>query len=273
MTGARLRAEFILFGDSITQQSFMPNGWGASLTDVYQRTADIKLRGYSGYNTRWALRLLDEVFPSDQEHPPELVTVLLGANDAALPPPLKSQLPEASRQHVPLDEYEDNLRSIVHHLQRGSLRSTRVLLVSPPPCDTDAWSSHCITSHNLPADAEPNRNHENTARYAAAAVSLGKQMNIPTVDLHSIMTADSAWRSKLSDGLHPNALGQTVIADAILSAIGEHYPELKPGSFFEDNESMLPLDFPDHKAVDTESIDESITSHRQNTRARMQQLL
>jgi hypothetical protein len=33
---------------------------------MMQRSADIILRGYSGYNTRWALFLLPDLFPKDQ---------------------------------------------------------------------------------------------------------------------------------------------------------------------------------------------------------------
>lgn len=42
--------------------------------------------GYSGYNSRWALHLLDRVFPlGTAAPPPALVTIFFGANDAALP--------------------------------------------------------------------------------------------------------------------------------------------------------------------------------------------
>jgi len=41
------------------------------------------LRGYSGYNTAWALHLLAKVFQEGMR-PPALVTIFFGANDAAL---------------------------------------------------------------------------------------------------------------------------------------------------------------------------------------------
>eukprot|EP00397_Hematodinium_sp_SG-2012_P062470 GEMP01084428.1.p1 GENE.GEMP01084428.1~~GEMP01084428.1.p1 ORF type:complete len:217 (+),score=42.22 GEMP01084428.1:72-722(+) len=49
--------EIILFGDSITQQSFSIDngGWGARLSDHFSRRADVLNRGFSGYTTRWAL--------------------------------------------------------------------------------------------------------------------------------------------------------------------------------------------------------------------------
>lgn len=47
--------------------------------------------------------------------PPLAVTVFLGANDAAL-------LGRTSeRQHVPVQEYKENLRRIVHHIKVNSL--------------------------------------------------------------------------------------------------------------------------------------------------------
>jgi hypothetical protein len=69
--------------------------WGGALKDVGQTLstsgprvlgsqADIILRGYSGYNTRWALFLLDVLFPKCTREPPALVTIFFGANDAAL---------------------------------------------------------------------------------------------------------------------------------------------------------------------------------------------
>lgn len=41
------------------------------------------LRGYSGYNTAWALHLLQALFPQGMAAP-ALVTVFFGANDAVL---------------------------------------------------------------------------------------------------------------------------------------------------------------------------------------------
>jgi hypothetical protein len=78
---------------------------------VYQ--VDVVLRGYSGYNTRWALKVLERVFPlslggdGGNETAPVALTVFFGANDACLPDRC------SGFQHVPLHEYKDNLRSIV----------------------------------------------------------------------------------------------------------------------------------------------------------------
>lgn len=65
------------------------------------------MRGYSGYNTRWALKVLKKVFPPEEKEAPVAITVFFGANDAALPDRTSAY------QHVPLDEYKHNLHSIV----------------------------------------------------------------------------------------------------------------------------------------------------------------
>jgi len=83
------------------------------MANYYSRRVDVVNRGYSGYNSRWILHLLPELFPrgrSPQEYP-LLVTVFLGANDAAL----RGQ--SAGDKHVPLDEYSKNIMAIVEHIQ------------------------------------------------------------------------------------------------------------------------------------------------------------
>ena len=98
----------VLFGDSITQMSFGEGGFGAVLADAYARRMDVRNRGFSGYNTRWARHYFGSVFgpgpasggeADSGEAPPEheLVVVFFGANDASLEE-------HNARQHVPLHE-------------------------------------------------------------------------------------------------------------------------------------------------------------------------
>jgi len=256
-----LRPDIVLFGDSITQQSFMPGGWGSRVADAYQRCADIKLRGYSGYNTRWALRTLDAVFPKGMSRSPALVTILLGANDANLAPPLRLQDASASRQFVPLDEFRQNLHTIIQAAQCAGEGGAAVLLISPPPCDTKAWGDHCARQYDIAKEAEPNRNFENTKAYAEAVVQLGKTTSTPTLDLHAAFMRRDDWRTLLSDGLHPNAKGGEFIAACVLHSIERHYPHLRPGGFLDDDPQKIPMDFPDHNGIDADDIDASFRAH------------
>lgn len=118
----RTRPSIILFGDSITQQGFSGSttttspGWVSLLSNAYARRADVLNRGYSGYNTRHALDILPTVFGSDDHGGKAggdvlMVTVFFGANDASLPGDREHC------QHVPIDEYESNLRRIVSSIR------------------------------------------------------------------------------------------------------------------------------------------------------------
>jgi lysophospholipase L1-like esterase len=109
----RARPSIILFGDSITQQGFRGSsastslGWVSLLSNAYTRRADLLNRGYSGYNTRHVLDILPAVFGECGQDNVLMVTVFFGANDASL---FRNG---ENCQHVPIDEYEDNLRKIV----------------------------------------------------------------------------------------------------------------------------------------------------------------
>ncbi|XP_059667990.1 GDSL esterase/lipase WDL1-like isoform X3 [Cornus florida] len=71
------RPQIVLFGSSIVQFSFSHEGWGAILADIYARKADIILRGYSGWNSRRALEVLDKIFPKSLSEKTRLI--FLGA--------------------------------------------------------------------------------------------------------------------------------------------------------------------------------------------------
>lgn len=51
----------ILLGDSITQYSFGPCGWGAHVADLVQRKCDVLNRGFSGYTTQYLIQILEDI--------------------------------------------------------------------------------------------------------------------------------------------------------------------------------------------------------------------
>lgn len=73
--------------------------------------ADILVRGYGGYNTRWALFLLHHLFPLESTKPPLATAIFFGANDSAL------SGRTSERQHVPIQEYKHNLQKMVLRLK------------------------------------------------------------------------------------------------------------------------------------------------------------
>lgn len=51
---------------------------------------------------------------------------------------------ENPKQHIPLDEYAANLRSMVQYLRSVDVPASRVILVTPPPLCEAAWEKECL---------------------------------------------------------------------------------------------------------------------------------
>ncbi|KAJ7090032.1 hypothetical protein C8R43DRAFT_1050416 [Mycena crocata] len=57
---ATVQDVIMLFGDSITQAAWDERGFGARLANVYSRKLDVLNRGLAGYNTEWAIPVLEQ---------------------------------------------------------------------------------------------------------------------------------------------------------------------------------------------------------------------
>ncbi|KFK31506.1 hypothetical protein AALP_AA6G121500 [Arabis alpina] len=224
-----MRPKIFLFGDSITEASFSDGGWGASLSDLLCRKADIMLRGYSGYNTRWALKVMERVFPAAEEkggESPAAVTVFFGANDACLPERC------SGFQHVPLHEYKQNLRSIISFL-KNRWPHTVIILVTPPPIDEEARLRYPYTENMT---GIPERTNEAAGSYAKASLTVAKECQIAAIDLWSKMQEILNWQTEcLWDGLHLSRVGNKVVFEEVAKKLKEE------GIGAEDLASDLPL--------------------------------
>ncbi|KAK4399197.1 GDSL esterase/lipase [Sesamum angolense] len=201
-----MRPKIYLFGDSITEESFSPGGWGSSLSHHFARTADVMLRGYSGYNTRWALKVKERVFPAAESgDAPVAVTVFFGANDAAVPDRC------SGFQHVPLDEYKQNLHDIVAFLKRtGNLRSDG----SSQPYSKDPYIN------NL--SGLPERTNESAGRYAKQCLAAAAECGVPVIDLWTKMQQSPGWqKAYLRDGLHLTGDGNKVVFEEVIGQLQE----------------------------------------------------
>ncbi|GBG69044.1 hypothetical protein CBR_g3742 [Chara braunii] len=255
-----VRPRFVLFGDSLTQQSFGPGGWGAALADQYARKVDVICRGYSGYNTRWAMYLLPRVFPSPiqranavkTDQTPLLATIFFGANDLALP------YGSSKRQHVPLKEYKSNLRKMVTHVMSlspaGTTTGVRVVLITTPPIDEEGRLAYAREKYGVAATQVPERTNEVAKLYADACKEVGEDMAAETggrvgvVDLWNAIQRIPNWRKVcLRDGLHFTPAGNEVVFAELMHVLtsfaGE--PSLHPDS--------LPFDFPLHTLIDSDN--------------------
>lgn len=251
--------QFILFGDSITQQSYSqdtppgcehPSGFfGPALADAYVRKLDVINRGFSGYNTRQALQVLPKVIPSPQQARVRFLIVFFGANDARLP----DTYPEP-QQHVPLEELKENLRAIVDHPSVRAQSDARLILITPGPV-------HERSAMRADKEKDPSRepivrrSAQTTATYAQAVREVGKDLGVEVLDLWSAMmkhagyhgngvedhsvpgtaanndtdsASDLALRSYLHDGLHFTRTGYEVLFAELMALIKRTWPDQMP---------------------------------------------
>ncbi|PIA27762.1 hypothetical protein AQUCO_07600136v1 [Aquilegia coerulea] len=219
-----LRPMFVLFGSSIVQFSYTNGGWGAHLTTVYSRQADIVLRGYSGWNSKRALAIVDQVFPQDAVVQPDLVITYFGGNDAM------EYNPSGTSPHVPLEEYIENMRKIALHL-KGLSDKTRLIFLSCPPLNEEQY----ISAYGN----EIVRTNETSERYSEALLKLCKEIGVKAIDLFNSIRRKDNWQNiSFTDGIHLSAEGSSIVAEEIEKVLKQ--AEWEPSL----NSDSMPTEFP-----------------------------
>ncbi|POY70209.1 hypothetical protein BMF94_6792 [Rhodotorula taiwanensis] len=219
-----LMDQFIVFGDSITQGSWIPRGTGAALSHVYQRKLDVMNRGFSGYNTEMGLQVLKQFLPRRDERLPKiaLFAVWYGANDAAVPP---------SPQAITLEQFKANLNKILDMLRRPDSAyyspETQLLLITPPPVDSSVRNRD-LAERDPPR--QPDRDSERTRQFAEAVKEVAVASKLPVLDAWSLIDAaaarDGGLGKYLNDGLHLTPAGYQVVTDGLFKLIETELPRL-----------------------------------------------
>jgi len=244
------RSKIILIGDSITQQSCSASlsGFGAHLSDVYQRRADVYNRGFSGYNTDWLLHYMTQteegkhdIFTSfdtkcDKEESSFLVTIFMGANDA-------SDAQMNPRHHVPLDRFQQNLHTMVSLSRQNYGDNVRIIMIGAPPVHHQSRLEYQIQRYGKDgATGKLERTLKLSGQYAAAAGQVASKEGLPFLNLWEEMQTSvgvdidndhiendddkqDLWKKYLSDGLHLSAEGNIFVGKRIVEVIEKSYPE------------------------------------------------
>ncbi|XP_019413287.1 PREDICTED: GDSL esterase/lipase CPRD49-like isoform X1 [Lupinus angustifolius] len=226
-----VRPKFVLFGSSIVEYGFH-EGWAATLAHLYGRQVDVVLRGYAGWNSRTALRILDKIFPKHATQQPSLVIVYFGGNDATHPQP------DGHGSHVPLKEYSENMRKIFNHLKSLS-EKTRIIFLSAPPVNEAQIFGNSILL------GKPLRTNESCRIYSEAGLELCHELNIKAIDLWSALQKRDDWRDVcFLDGIHLSAEGNKIVAKEILKVLKE--AEWEPSLHFK----LMPVEFEEDSPYD-----------------------
>ncbi|KAK7538626.1 SGNH hydrolase-type esterase domain-containing protein [Phyllosticta citribraziliensis] len=225
--------EFLLFGDSITQASAPNDGFGfaAALAKAYARRLDVVNRGFSGYTTEQALKVLPRFMPTPDHAKVRLMTVFFGANDACVKG-------GSTGQHVPLETYVENLKAICTH-DVVKAHNPRLIIITPPPINE--WKMEATDQakgHN-----GLQRTAEQTKTYANAARKVGEELGIPVLDLWTIFMSRAGWvageplpgcksvprndliEELMYDGLHLSPRAYEIVVEELQSLIACAYPD------------------------------------------------
>uniref|UniRef100_A0A9L0ICA5 Isoamyl acetate-hydrolyzing esterase 1 homolog n=1 Tax=Equus asinus TaxID=9793 RepID=A0A9L0ICA5_EQUAS len=114
---------------------------------------------------------------------------------------------ENPKQHIPLEEYTANLKSMVQYLKSVDIPEDRVILITPPPLCEAAWEKECLVQ-----GCKLNRLNLVVGEYASACLRVAQDCGTDVLDLWSLMQKDSQdFPSYLSDGLHLSPKGNEFV--------------------------------------------------------------
>lgn len=196
----------VLVGDSLTEDAAADAaGWAHPLVARYARRADVLVRGYNGYNSRWLLRLLPPLLSALSTANVRLVTLFVGANDAVA---------DGAAQAVPLAEFVDNLARLVGAVRRAGAAP---LLIGPPPCSGSAWAAACAARGRGDGDG---RGVTLSRTYARAVVRVAERLRVPYVDLFGEMRARGVAAATAEAAAAASAAGSSSSAAAAAAVVG-----------------------------------------------------
>lgn len=203
--------KLILLGDSNTQSGFSRNGhWVSDLADALQRKCDVINRGFSGYSTRHIRSLLPGLM---SEFDPQSVcgmTLMLGSND--------STKPQNTIQHVPLEEYRQNMQFIIDYLINWGVDRKKLILINPPRINDTAWAERQSRYNE-----EPTHFDHLVKDYAKVSVEVAVEKDIPFVDLNKLMyDCGDTFTELLHDGLHFSSKGSDLLFRNLYPLINEN---------------------------------------------------
>lgn len=166
-------SKVLLIGDSVIQ---FGQGWVSLLAQRVTRVADIINRGFSGYNTRWYRCIIQQIM---SEWPPSTISCVIlsfGMIDSAL-----SDCP--TRQHVPFNEFKENLSGIIQTINCHGVPSDRIIIIGPPFFDSKRFKSH---RESMVHARRIMRRGKETVLYHKGAKKVAKTNDIDFVDLYNV---------------------------------------------------------------------------------------
>lgn len=208
----------VMFGDSTTAPRGSLKVYATRVETMLQSIGSslgVHNAGIGGNTTRDALkRLQTDVL----KYKPRIVVMQFGINDSAVD---VWRNPPATTPRVPLAEYLDNLRRMIASAQQAK---AKVILMTTNPL---RWTSKLKDVYGKPPynpAAEDGFDSATLAGYNEALRKLAAELKVPLVDVRAAYPEFAAKHQTtiegmLLDGMHPNDLGQQLVAELLVPAI------------------------------------------------------
>ena len=208
----------VMFGDSTTAPRGSLKVYATRVETALQSigsSLSVHNAGIGGNSTRDALkRLQSDVL----QYQPRLVVMQFGINDSAVN---VWQTPPATEPRVPLAEYLSNLRRMIAAAQEAK---AKVILMTTNPL---RWTPKLKELYGKPPynpAAEDGFDSATLAGYNEALRQLAAELKVPLVDVRAAYPEFAAKHQTtidgmLLDGMHPNDLGQQLVAELLVPAI------------------------------------------------------
>ena len=161
------------------------------------------VRGFGGYNTRWALKVMDDIFPEkfDRRLNKHYLTIIMfGTNDSAIEERTSEFQTSA---YVPLEEYEKNMETIIN---RAKKCSKHVIVLAPPAMDEQGRLIYQVEMYGDKAFARLDRSNEELQKYGMACKRACRKCVVPCEDM--FVAFEHETKGYFTDGIHFNAKGQ-----------------------------------------------------------------
>ncbi len=208
----------VMFGDSTTAPRGSLKVYATRVETMLQSVGSsfaVHNAGIGGNTTRDALkRLQTDVL----KYKPRIVVMQFGINDSAVD---VWRNPPAKAPRVPLDEYLSNLRRMIAAAQEAQ---AQVILMTTNPL---RWTPKLKEVYGKPPydpAAEDGFDSATLAGYNDALRKLAAELKVPLVDVRAAYPEFAAKHQTtiegmLLDGMHPNDLGQQLVAELLVPAI------------------------------------------------------
>lgn len=197
-------------GDSITwydQEKYLTGkekgekaiGYQSYFISHQQKSIDLDNQGYSGYSLAGKNNSIYQKVKNKNFRNSDIISIFAGTNDFKLNKPIISK--------DSLESFKYCYNSLVDKIINQN-KNAKIYLITPLRRNNDNYTSTSVNKAGLKLND-----------YRNEIIRIGKEKNIPVIDLYNSEITDNNLSQYTIDGLHPNNEGHKIIGDILIENI------------------------------------------------------